>query len=372
MSRIRVLVVEDSLTVRNRLREVLEADPGIEVVGEAEDGRRAIELCLALRPDVITLDMMLPVMSGLAATEYLMAYCPTPILVVSSSINRGELFKTYEALAAGALEVMEKPRADEPEGVWERQFISMVKLIARIKVVTHLRGRRALPSAQAGDSTMQAGPYARTGQLPAQLPAQFPAQFPDYASLAARTTPCRLIAIGTSTGGPGAIAEVLRALPAGFRIPILFVIHISEPFGSTFADWLDGQTEHRVHLAHDGEEVPKSGVVMAPPNRHLIVRNRKLHLTDGPERHSCRPSVDVLFESVAREYGATCAAAILTGMGQDGARGLLAVREAGGVTIAQDEASSIVYGMPREAALIGAAQLVLPLSEIGPALTRLG
>jgi two-component system chemotaxis response regulator CheB len=187
-----------------------------------------------------------------------------------------------------------------------------------------------------------------------------------------RAGACRLIALGTSTGGPGAIAEVLRALPADFRIPILFVIHISEPFGSTFADWLDGQTAQRVRLAYDGQEVPKHGVVMAPPNRHLIVRERKLYLTDSPERHSCRPSVDVLFESVAREYGATCAAGILTGMGQDGARGLLAVREAGGVTIAQDEASSIVYGMPREAAHLGAAQMVLPLSQIGPALARLG
>ena len=150
MNRLRVLVVEDSLTVRRRLCEVLESDPGIEVVGEAEDGQRAIELCLALKPDVITLDMMLPVMSGLAATAYLMVYCPTPILVVSSSINRGELFKTYEALAAGAVEVMEKPRPEEPEGEWERHFISMVKIVARVKVVTHLRGRRAALSAQGG------------------------------------------------------------------------------------------------------------------------------------------------------------------------------------------------------------------------------
>jgi two-component system chemotaxis response regulator CheB len=358
MNRIRVLVVEDSLTVRRRLVEVLEADSAIEVVGEAEDGQRAIELCLALKPDAITLDMMLPVMSGLAATEYLMAYCPTPILVVSSSVNRGELFKTYEALAAGALEVMEKPRADEPEGEWERRFLSMVKLVARIKVVTHLRGRR---SGRAGEA-----PFA-PGGTQARAVGQF-----DLDSLMERRTGCRLIALGTSTGGPSAITEVLRALPANFRIPILLVIHISEPFGSTFADWLDGQTEHRVHLANDGEDVPKDGVVMAPPNRHLIVRDRKLFLGHGPERHSCRPSVDVLFESVAREYGATGAAVILTGMGQDGARGLLAVREAGGLTIAQDEATSIVYGMPREAAQLGAAQVVLPLAEIGPTLTRLG
>jgi two-component system chemotaxis response regulator CheB len=196
MSKIRILVVEDSLTVRRRLVEVLEADPGIEVVGEAEDGQRAIELCLALKPDAITLDMMLPVMSGLAATEYLMAYCPTPILVVSSSINRGELYKTYEALAAGAVEVMEKPRADEPEGEWERQFIAMVKLVARVKVVTHLRGRRS---------------GRPVGELPLAPPDLRTAA--ERSEVLSRKSSCRMVAIGTSTGGPGAIVEVLRALP---------------------------------------------------------------------------------------------------------------------------------------------------------------
>ncbi len=353
MNRLRVLVVEDSLTVRRRLVEVLGGDPEIEVVGEAEDGKHAIELCLALHPDVITLDMMLPVMSGLATTEYLMAYCPTPILVVSSSVNRGELFKTYEALAAGAVEVMEKPRADEEEGVWEGRFLSMVKIVARVRVVTHLRGRRGTRA-----------------EIAASAPAIVSS--PALRSTAQATTNCRLVALGTSTGGPGAVVEVLRALPASFDLPILFVIHISEPFGSTFAEWLDGQTPHRVHLARDGEPMPRHGVVMARPDRHLIVHNRRLHLTDAPERHSCRPSVDVLFESVALEYGATCAAVLLTGMGHDGARGLLGVREAGGITIAQDEASSIVFGMPREAALLGAAQHILPLAEIGPFLAELG
>src|SRR5215813_8303910 len=153
MSKIRILVVEDSATVRKRLIDVLACDPEIDVVGEAEDGKRAIELCERYRPDMITMDMMMPVMTGLAATEYIMAHQPTPILIVSASINRGELFKIYDALAAGAVDVLEKPTGEEPDGAWEQRLLSAVKLVARIKVITHPRGRlephRSAPDALA-------------------------------------------------------------------------------------------------------------------------------------------------------------------------------------------------------------------------------
>jgi two-component system chemotaxis response regulator CheB len=346
MRRIRVLVVEDSLTVRRRICEVLAADPEIELAGEAADGKEAIELCRDRRPDIVTMDMILPVMSGLAATEYIMAHCPTPILVVSSSFNRGELFKTYDALAAGAVDVLEKPTGMEPEGVWERNLLAQIKLVSKIRVITHPRLR-----------------LAGLGQPAA--PAPDPARGPERSA--------SVLAIGASTGGPGAIVEVLHGLPAAFRQPILLVLHISEPFGIAFAEWLDGQTARRVSYARDGETVASIAgkVAMAPPGRHLVVREGRLRLTDDPERHSCRPSVDALFESVAREYSRAATGVLLTGMGKDGAAGLLAIRRAGGLTIAQDEASSVVYGMPREAVLLGAAERVLPLKEIGPALGTL-
>ena len=343
--KLRVLVAEDSLTVRKHLCEILSADPNVEVVGEAEDGSQAIELCKSLRPDVMTLDMMMPVMSGLAAAEYIMAYCPTPILVVSSSFNRGELYKTYDALAAGAIEVMEKPSAGGIAGEWESRFIAMVKLVARIKPITHLRGRLSKK------------------YTPATQPAATPAIPVDLRNI-------QIAAIGASTGGPRALVDILRSLPADFSLPLLVVVHIGDPFGDTFAQWLDEQSVHRVRVARDGDAIPARGVVLAPPGRHLAVRQRRLALSDVPERHSCRPSVDVLFESIAEEYGGAAAGCLLTGMGQDGGSGLLAMRRAGCLTIAQDEATSAVYGMPREAALLGAEQHVLPLSEIGPALAR--
>ena len=352
MNKLRILVVEDSLTVRRRFCEILAADPELEVIGEAEDGKRAIELCEALRPDVITLDMILPVMSGLSVTEYIMAYMPTPILIVSASTNRGALFKTYDALAAGAVDVLEKPPIDDVDDTWERRFIAAVKLVASIKVITHPRARLT------GTFRTIAGVERDQATAPAPV-------HRDQAR--GRSRSYGVLAIGASTGGPQAIVKVLRALPQGLDVPFLFVLHIDEPFGAAFAKWLDSQTPHRVAYARDGEPLDslRGQVVMAPPGRHLMVGDRRLQLGAEPPRHSCRPSVDVLFESLAVDCGAEVLACLLTGMGRDGAAGLLAIRQAGGSTLAQDEGTSVVYGMPREAALLGAAQMILPLDQIG-------
>ena len=349
MKKIRVLVVEDSLTVRKRIVAVLGADKEMEVVGEAADGKMGIELCQKLRPDVVTLDMMLPVMTGLAATEYIMAYCPTPILIVSASTNRGELFRTYAALAAGAVDVLEKPLGDEPDGVWEQTLISTVKLVSRIKVITHLQGRLNKTSSRA---PLEIPFHAADGK---------PGQY-------------RLVGIGTSTGGPAACLKILQSLPPGFPLPILLVIHIGQAFGAALAEWLDAQSGIRVTCVQDGEPLPPVGqtrVLLAPPDRHLVLCRGHLRLTADPERHSCRPSVDVLFESLAQEMAQQSIACLLTGMGRDGAEGLLAVRREGGRTLAQDQATSVVFGMPQEAIRIGAAERVLAIDQIAPALTAL-
>lgn len=348
MEKIRVLVVDDSLSVRRKLVDTLNAAPDLVVVGEADNGKTAIELCIKLRPDVITLDMMLPVMTGLAATEYIMAHCPTPILIVSASTNRGELFRTYEALAAGALDVLEKPKGDEVEDAWEQKLVSRVKLISRIRVITHLRAKLTSPPGA-----------PRVSMEATRRP---------------RASGCSVIAIGASTGGPAAILEILSALPASFPLPILIVLHIGQAFATALADWLDGLCAMSVSYAKDGEPLPAHGrgrVILAPPERHLVLQGGRLRLTDTPERHSCRPSVDELFESIANDLGARCAACLLTGMGKDGAAGLLAIRRAGGVTIAQDEKTSVVFGMPREAILLGAAARVLAIGDIAPEISEL-
>jgi two-component system chemotaxis response regulator CheB len=347
---IRVLVVEDSATMRHHLRESLAADPDLVVVGEALDGPEAVEMCGRLRPDVITMDMMLPTVSGLVATEHIMADFPTPILVVSSA-DRQELFSTYNALAAGAVDVMEKPRGDYSDATWARRLCASVRMVSRIRVITHPRARLdrrwngAPPPAPAGP----AGPPAAEA--------------------------LSLVVVGSSTGGPGALTQMLRALPANFRTPVLCVQHIaaSEPFAVAFSDWLADQSGRSVAYAQDGMLIRglAGRVILAPPDLHLYVRDGRLRLSDGPPQHSCRPAVDVLFESVAAEFGASAAGCLLTGMGRDGALGLLRMRSTGAPTFAQDEASCVVYGMPREAALLGAAAYILPPDKIAAKLAEL-
>jgi two-component system chemotaxis response regulator CheB len=343
---IRVVIVEDSATMRNHLRESLAADPELQVVGEAVDGGQAVELVRRLLPDVVTMDMMLPTMSGLVATEHIMAEHPTPILVVSSA-DRQELFSTYNALAAGAVDVLEKPRGDASDVDWGRRLCSAVRLVSRIRVITHPRARL-------------------DGRGRTAAPA---AGFPPAAEA------LRVIALGASTGGPGALTDLLRGLPPVFQPPVLCVQHIaaSEPFAVAFSDWLAGQTGRDVSYARDGTPVAALGgrVILAPPDRHLTVRDGLLRLGQDPPRHSCRPSVDVLFDSIATEFGASAAGCLLTGMGRDGAEGLLRMRSRGAVTFAQDEASCVVYGMPREAALLGAAAHVLPPARIAARLAEL-
>jgi two-component system chemotaxis response regulator CheB len=337
-----VLVADDSITVRRRIIQALAEQPGFLVVGEAVDGRQAVDLCQRLRPDAMTMDLAMPVMNGLDATQRLMADCPTPILIVSASTNRGSLYQTYDALNAGAVDVLDKggPGTDED---WDLRLASALRVVARVKLVTR---RQAAPP--------------RLPQGPTPWPQGGPA--------------LKAVCLGASTGGPAALMTLLKALPPDFPLPILVVLHLTPGFDRALAQWLDAGSPLRANVAEDGQRLPRPGqgcVILAPPGRHLTLHDGCLHLEAGAPRHSCCPAVDSLFESVAQGLGPAAAACVLTGMGRDGAAGLLALRRAGGATIAQDEASSVVYGMPGEAARLGAAEQILPLNRIAPALTAL-
>jgi two-component system chemotaxis response regulator CheB len=278
-----------------------------------------------------------------------MAHCPTPILVVSPAESRGGAFKTYDTLAAGALDVLERPSGKPLRGGWEKRYAAALKGVSRIPVVRRPAGlleRLALGPGALRGNRIEPPPIPRSAEL---------------------------VAIGASTGGPAAIIEIVRALPRDFRLPILVVLQVNDPFPTAFADWFDNQTGRRVKCAEHGESLESLAgrIVLAPRDRHLIVRDGRLALTTDPPRHERRPSVDVLFDSIAQERGAAAAACLLTGVGADGAAGLLAIREAGGLTIAQDARTSLIYGMPRAARLIDAAERELPLQLIGPTLAAL-
>jgi two-component system, chemotaxis family, protein-glutamate methylesterase/glutaminase len=345
MAAIRVLVADDSMTVRRRLVQALSTDAGIQVIAEASDGRTATELCRRMRPDVVTMDVMMPVMDGVTATEYIMANCPTPILMVSASSNRGQVLQTFDALAAGAVDVLDKPAAGTPDGVWERELVGAVKMVSRIKAIQR-------PSVNRRSRVVGA---AAKVVAPVVLPLL-------------ENDEAVIVAIGASIGGPSAIAKILSQIPSAFPLPILLVIHIAPEFADSLVQWIATRSKKLpVRFAVDGEPMPRPGlgeILMAPPDRHLVVGEGRLWVTNTPPRHLCRPSIDELFESVARECGSQAIACLLTGMGKDGAAGLLAVRQNGGHTIAQDEASSTVFGMPREAIALDAAQVVAPLDDV--------
>jgi len=333
-----VLVVDDSAVVREVLSRELAADPCIEVVGTATDPYVARDKIVALDPDVVTLDLEMPRMDGITFLQRLMHYRPMPVVVVSSLTAHGSE-TALDALAAGAVDVVAKPGPSYGVGAMSSDLAERIKAAARARV---------------GRSTLHATP-ARG------LPAL-------------RTTTTKVVAIGASTGGTRALAKILSALP-GNGPAVLVVQHMPETFTRSFAQRLDAECAMAVCEATDGMSVAAGKVLIAPGNLHLLLRRSGgsyfAVVKDGLPVGRHRPSVDILFRSVARAAGRNGIGIILTGMGSDGADGLLEMRVAGARTIAQDEATSVVWGMPGEAVALGAADEVLALESIAARITRL-
>ena len=334
----RVLIVDDSALVRQILTEILTADPAIEVVGTAADPLLAREKIKRLNPDVLTLDVEMPRMDGLAFLENLMRLHPLPVVMVSSLTERGA-DTTLQALALGAVDFVAKPKIDVARGLdaYAEEIRSKVKMAARSRVRAIAGGLRK----------------------PAQRPAS-------ASSIGFRTTD-RLIAIGASAGGTEALRVVLEAMPADAPA-IVMTQHLPASFSTAFAERLDRHSAMSVREASDGEAILPGHAYLPAGGRHLrVIRDGarwRCRVDDGVPVNLHKPAVDVLFRSVAANAGANAVGVILTGMGEDGARGLLEMKQAGATTLAQDEASSVVWGMPGSAVRLGAADEVLPLDRI--------
>mgnify|MGYP000926786530 CR=1 FL=1 len=338
---IRVLVVDDSALVRKVLIEHLKAFPDIDVVGAAVDPYNARDMLIRLRPDVITLDIEMPRMDGLSFLQKLMKHYPTPVVVVSSLTPRNSE-TAIRALELGAVEVICKPGGSFSTGDIGRQ------LVQAIRAAAGARGRLAALAAP----TSPQRPAANAGTF--QL-----------------STTQKVLALGASTGGTAALETVLGALPADTPGTIV-VQHMPENFTAAFARRLDSLCSLEVREARDLDQVLRGVVLIAPGGRHMILQRSgatyQVRLKDGPVVHFQKPSVDVLFHSVAEAAGRNAVGAILTGMGSDGAAGLLGMKQRGARTFAQDERSCVVYGMPREAVRVGAVDEIVPLQEMARAL----
>lgn len=332
---IRTLVAEDSITTRELLVAVLRADPDIQVIGEAKDGLEAVEMTRMLRPDIVTMDIRMPRIDGFEATRQIMVETPTPIVVVSASIDVRDVEVSMHALRAGALAVLPKPPGPESPEFDEqaKRFVDTVKSMSQVKVVRRFSRTRT--------------------EITPPRPVQTVAR-------------PRVIAIGASTGGPAALARILSELPGNFPVPILVVQHIARGFMDGFAAWLNTAGTLKVKLGRDGEPLSPRTVYLAPDECQMGVSSDRtsIRISGGQPIGGFRPSATYLFDSVARAFGNSAVAVILTGMGQDGVDGLRSIRAQGGRIIGQDEESSVVFGMPGVAAAEGLVDVTLPLSAI--------
>lgn len=338
-----VLIVDDSLVVRTHLAHILGSDQEIRVIGSVSSGQEALAFVERRKPEVITMDIRMPDMDGYEATRRIMESIPVPIVVISAACDPAEQASSFKALEAGALVCLPKPPAPGHRGYAEAvaEILTTVKQMAGVKVVRRWPKR-------------QLAPVLPVPVMPTVRP------------------PMQVIAIGASTGGPSAIQQLLAALPAGWPVPILIVQHIAHGFARGFADWLGGVSPIPVYLATNHEPIWKGRVYVAPDDLQMgVADGGRILLSNAPPEHYLRPSVSYLLRSVAETYGQTAVGILLSGMGKDGSAELKRVRDAGGITFAQDKESSVVHGMPGEAIRLGAACHVLPPASIAASLIQL-
>ncbi len=325
----RVLIVDDSRLMREYVKGMLEESGEFQVVGEAEDGMDALQKVKVVKPDVVLMDVIMPRMNGLEATKRIMEKYPVPILIFSSTVEEKDVEYAYNAVKMGAVDVMAKPDSSTiEEDEFRKEFIRRLKIVSNVSVLRRRGGQRK-----------------------------------KVASPAKVTHTKEVFAIGASTGGPAAVSFVLQKMSSG-NFFVLIIQHMAKGFDRGFVNWLRGETGWDVRLVEEGMRIRNGVVYVAPSGYHTVLKGRKLYLDDSPPVKSCKPSIDVGFRSVAEEYGRRVLGAIRTGIGDDGVEGCRSIKEKGGYIIAQDETSSVVYGMPRAALEAKVVDTVLSLDKI--------
>ena len=322
-----VLIIDSSNVSRQNLRKIIESDPDVEIVGEALDAQEGLRLTQKKKPAVIIIDMSMPKNEGILATSKIMAFCPTPIILLTSSTVKASMQNAFEALACGVSEVCEKPTDINNDN---SSFIKLLKLVSKVKVITHIAGKHEQDKKTDEKKLKQ-----------------------------------NAILIAASTGGPNALKQLLSNIDSKIDAGIIIAQHIAKGFMPGLISWLSQECKMNIREAKPGDKLQKGLVLFCPAGRHAkFTPSGLIRLVDSPA-DMIKPSADVLFDSAADVFGAKAIGIVLTGMGGDGALGLLKIKEYGGLTIAQDEETCVVFGMPKKAISIDAAQKVLPLDKIG-------
>jgi two-component system chemotaxis response regulator CheB len=345
MKQIKVMIVEDSRVVREFLEHIIAEDPRLTVAASVSSAEEGLNVLPRVRPDVISLDIRLPGMDGLAFTKRVMVEQPTPIVVVSSDVENDELNISMNALRAGALAVVQKPvgATHQDYRAAANSICTKLAIMSEVRVIQQ-RGRKEDPTGRPRTSIRRSAPHAAP----------------------------KVLGLVASTGGPNALVRVLSDLGARFPIPIVLVQHITPGFLAGFVRWMNDTLGYPVVEAHHAQQLTPGTIHVAPPDRHLAFSDQQtLALINSPPVSMQRPSGTVLLRSIAEVFGAQSAGVVLTGMGDDGADGLFAMHQAGAFTIAEHQSTAVVYGMPASAVAMGATDEILPLQEIGPRLTSL-
>ncbi|MFT0516906.1 protein-glutamate methylesterase/protein-glutamine glutaminase [Pseudomonas faucium] len=367
---VKVLVVDDSGFFRRRVSEILSADPTIQVVGTATNGKEAIDQALSLKPDVITMDYEMPMMDGITAVRHIMQRCPTPVLMFSSLTHEGARV-TLDALDAGAVDYLPKNFEDisrNPDKV-KQMLCEKVHTLSRSN--RRFGGYSSQPAVSAPASAAPAAAHAPASSLASPAPARAaaparPAPAPAAHSPAPKRKPYKLVAIGTSTGGPVALQRVLTQLPANFPAPIVLIQHMPAAFTKAFAERLDKLCRINVKEAEDGDVLRPGLALLAPGGKQMMIDGRgTVKILPGDERLNYKPCVDITFGSAAKSYGDKVLSVVLTGMGADGREGARLLKQGGSTVWAQDEASCVIYGMPMAIVKANLADAVYSLDEIG-------